>query len=823
MSSPDPTIVVSNGTGSPNPPLELGKPPPEATTWQVRLFPQLNEAEGTELVVGKNPLPPEIDDDILAAFWYHPDGAIYLEAYSDAHPIYVSTTTSTHRTIRTKLRKSTISATNSERYYFILIQDGLIEFEGVTRGMLRFNYNTHEPSHPRAPMAPLAAPPQIQVMHSLPHGNSLYTTGNILGDLPDLVESTPGMTNEEKKVYETPAVKSRHVDPNSSPRRRPQASPSSAKIQRSRTGIMISGVPENGDDYTTDDSGDDLADFVPTAPMDMDSTSPEKRNSEEVGIEYTVPPDTIPSSAPIESPVVERPPPGEAPGDVEDLDLDEAVNADQNNIPDSLPEVFHYVDKKNNKAPGPKYGKKGGKRSIVLDETLARGITEETEDSVAPQTEDSSAPLTAAQKKTQGRKRKVQEDVSKASTKKRKGKDGTPVADEEDPEDELPTPKVTRDKGRGKKSTEVVPPSTEDNPPFSTAPEESSAAEDKPRKGSRKSTAKSTTTKPTPTPKSRKPSLQKKGSTQFNTQYTLPDDDENSESEAVHAPKTPKARGKATAPKKTPATAAKKSTASAKPSARKKTATARSTATPEPSATDSLRTVDHYEGTPPRISFTNSDLANSKSILRFLRSHNSKPVPSPSDPSCNYLVIGPGELKRTPKFVVAVARGIRIVEEQWLLDSQTAGYWVDPDPYVPTTPKEWDCDLSEALERGRKGETQVLKGKTVYLTPSLLGYLKQLKSEESLLGMLKAAGAEHVHKKAPRGEAVGDTLVLGKDEGEKDLDTLESGGWKVYGTAIIGLSVLRGKLEEADEFVVKATTGEKEPETKKRGGRKSTS
>ncbi|KAF8545325.1 hypothetical protein BDD12DRAFT_811363 [Trichophaea hybrida] len=804
MSSPDPTIVVSNGSGSPNPPLELGKPPPEATTWQVRLFPQLNEAEGTELVVGKNPLPSEIDDDILAAFWYHPDGAIYLEAYSDAHPIYVSTTTSTHRTIRTKLQKSTISVTNSERYYFILIQDGLIEFEGVTRGMLRFNYNSHEPSHPRAPVAPLAAPPQIQVMHSLPHGNSSYTTGNILGSLSDLVESTPGMTNEEKKVYETPAVKSRHVDPNSSPRRRPQASPSSAKIQRSRTGIMISGVPENGDDYTTDDSGDDPADIVPTAPMDMDSTSPEKRNSEESGIEHTVPPDTIPSSMPIGSPVVEGSVPGEAPGDVEDLDLDETANMDQNNIPDSLPEVFHYVDKKNSKA-GPKYGKKGGKRSIVLDETLARGITEETEDSVAPPTEDSSAPLTAAQKKTQGRKRKVQEDVSKAGTKKRKGKNSTPVADEEDPEDELPTPKVTRDKGRGKKSTEVVPPSTEDNPPLVPHQKSPLPPKTSPAKVAGNQQPKARSLNPLPLPRAENPRCRRKEAPK-----------------AVHAPKTPKARGKTSAPKKTSATAAKKSTASAKPSARKRTATARSTATPEPSATDSLRTVDHYEGTPPRISFTNSDLADSKSILRFLRSHNSKPVPSPSDPSCNYLVIGPGELKRTPKLVVAVARGIRIVEEQWLLDSQTAGYWVDPDPYVPTMPKEWDCDLSEALERGRKGETQVLKGKTVYLTPSLLGYLKQLKSEESLLEMLKAAGAEHIHKKAPRGEAVGDTLVLGKDEGEKDLETLESGGWKVYGTAIIGLSVLRGKLEEADEFVVKAT-GEKEPETKKRGGRKSTS
>ncbi|KAA8894449.1 hypothetical protein FN846DRAFT_786343, partial [Sphaerosporella brunnea] len=186
---------------------------------------------------------------------------------------------------------------------------------------------------------------------------------------------------------------------------------------------------------------------------------------------------------------------------------------------------------------------------------------------------------------------------------------------------------------------------------------------------------------------------------------------------------------------------------------------------------------------------------------------------------CNYLVVG--ELKRTPKFIIAIARGVRIVEDAWLKDSAAAGYFVDPDRYVPNDPEreaEWGCKLSEAVERGSKGETQVLKGMTVYLTPSLLSYLKATKSEEGLMDILKAAGAENVYKKAPRGGVEKDTLVLGKEEGEKDLATLEKAGWKVYTTFVIGLGVIRGALEMDDEFLVKS--GAASQEEKKGRGRK---
>ena len=70
MLSPDPTIAVCGTASTPSAPLELGKPPPEVVTWTVRLFPRLNEAEGTELLVSKAPIPSvtKAETDFLAAF-----------------------------------------------------------------------------------------------------------------------------------------------------------------------------------------------------------------------------------------------------------------------------------------------------------------------------------------------------------------------------------------------------------------------------------------------------------------------------------------------------------------------------------------------------------------------------------------------------------------------------------------------------------------------------------------------------------------------------------------------------------------------------------
>ena len=140
----------------------------------------------------------------------------------------------------------------------------------------------------------------------------------------------------------------------------------------------------------------------------------------------------------------------------------------------------------------------------------------------------------------------------------------------------------------------------------------------------------------------------------------------------------------------------------------------------------------------------------------------------------------------------------------WILISE------DPEPYIPNDPlheKEWGFNLAAAVKRGRQGENSVLKGWNVNITLALISQLKAGKQEESLVEMLKAAGAGNIAKKAPKGvKRDGEqTLVLGSEKGDNEVNTLAKSGWAVFSTGIIALSVLRGKLDtDTDEFLIKS-------------------
>lgn len=51
-------------------------------------------------------------------------------------------------------------------------------------------------------------------------------------------------------------------------------------------------------------------------------------------------------------------------------------------------------------------------------------------------------------------------------------------------------------------------------------------------------------------------------------------------------------------------------------------------------------------------------------------------MPNVSAATVNFLVVGPGELKRTPKLTVGVTLGKFVVEDQWLIDSKEIGYFL---------------------------------------------------------------------------------------------------------------------------------------------------
>lgn len=310
------------------------------------------------------------------------------------------------------------------------------------------------------------------------------------------------------------------------------------------------------------------------------------------------------------------------------------------------------------------------------------------------------------------------------------------------------------------------------------------------------------------------------------TQYTFPDVSQTQAMDRVEVKtptKTPKKTLK-TAKKKTVSSTKKPSTAPSTKTEKELTEEERLVAEEaEEAGEEKTRTRDRYDGDSPKIVFSNSGLDGRKvrtfrpwligftdleqDIEKFLRANGGKKIQNVSAPGVNFLVVGPGELKRTPKFTISVALGKWIVEDQWLIDSKEVGYFLDPDPYIPHDPtheKAWSFSLRTAIARGRNGENNILEEHTIYITPALLAQVKAFKQEESLIEMLKTTGAGSIIRKAPKGRKEDDengdkTLILGAEKGDNDVVGLEKLGWNVYGTGIVAVSVLRGRLEVGEK------------------------
>ncbi|KAF8418953.1 hypothetical protein EV426DRAFT_577227 [Tirmania nivea] len=235
------------------------------------------------------------------------------------------------------------------------------------------------------------------------------------------------------------------------------------------------------------------------------------------------------------------------------------------------------------------------------------------------------------------------------------------------------------------------------------------------------------------------------------------------------------------------------------------------------------KTTSPYSGPAPKIVFSNSTFPDRKDATTILRALGVKKAQKVTEKGVTHLVVGSGGLVRSSKLALAITLGLDILTDSWLLDSYNSPQkeLLDAEPYTPSDPsaeQNWGFDLASAIARGKAGQlSTLLEGyEAVYLTPSLVAYLKQSNQEAGFLDILKATGAGRVLKRTPKGSVEeegieeGKGLVLGVAEGEKESEVSKwrGGGWGVFRVEMVTMSILRGKLECGGEFGINGGGGE---------------
>lgn len=224
-----------------------------------------------------------------------------------------------------------------------------------------------------------------------------------------------------------------------------------------------------------------------------------------------------------------------------------------------------------------------------------------------------------------------------------------------------------------------------------------------------------------------------------------------------------------------------------------------------------------YEGLPPLVLFSSNSTVDEKPhLMAFFNRQGGMQVKAVKD--CTILCVGPGELKKTSKLLLAVVLGKDIVRDKWLVDSARQGRLLDLSPYAAEDSNraaEWGTKLGDAIARGKAG-TKPFVGWTFYFTPSLKRELGSAFLELAEITIL--AGAAGAYARLPH-KVIGPSpsLVVVVGSNDRDAPTLAEAGWSCYSKDIISLSVLQGRVN-TESFRLDLQPTQAEPN----GGRRST-
>lgn len=211
----------------------------------------------------------------------------------------------------------------------------------------------------------------------------------------------------------------------------------------------------------------------------------------------------------------------------------------------------------------------------------------------------------------------------------------------------------------------------------------------------------------------------------------------------------------------------------------------------------SAPTAEPYSGDTPRVATSNSSITDKSQAVKFLKKQGGSFIESVKE-SFNVLCVRDGDLHKTSKVLQAIAAGIPIVTDKWLIDSARAGQFLSVDVYRPSAPKqekEWKFKLNDVISQPQTP----FDGYTIHFTTSAHALYKPFTEIEQVC---KAAGAQKVttKKKISKGDKV---IVLAVEGEDKEAEKLMQDGITCYYRHLLPISIFRGNLDlDSEEFKI---------------------
>ncbi|KAF2203219.1 hypothetical protein GQ43DRAFT_470171 [Delitschia confertaspora ATCC 74209] len=225
----------------------------------------------------------------------------------------------------------------------------------------------------------------------------------------------------------------------------------------------------------------------------------------------------------------------------------------------------------------------------------------------------------------------------------------------------------------------------------------------------------------------------------------------------------------------------------------------------------SRRSAERSQLKNPKVAFSNSAISQSASFIKFLHSHGGRVVKNVMNQTFDILCVRPKPLHKSLKVLLAVALGVPIVTDNWLIDSTRKGHFLAPEDYIPNVPdqeKLWSFSMSAIWGQP---QNHLLSGQTVYFTPALAATYKPFSEIEKVC---KAVGAKQVRQpKALKDYKVydddDDCIVLAVEQDDEHAIALAEDLHTCYHRDFLTTSILRGHFDfNGDEFQIRPTVSQ---------------